>query len=191
MYNSPNSFFQLSTVLCKFLSVTVRYKIPYMSLQFSTFLYISSFLYNSLQSLQFFTCACLYNSPHSSTILCIYLPLHLESFRIVYNSLGFHPPILPQCPRFPHIFTTILWIPLQFLTSTCLYTISTILYMALQFSIYFWNISLQCSTISSNSLVLYFFALSLTLLDARVRRRMPCMCTAQAAKIYKASPFCR
>ena len=30
-----------------------------------------------------------------------------------------------------------------------------------------------------------------TLLDARVRRRMPCMCTAQAAKIYKASPFCR
>ena len=143
MYNSPNSF-QLSTVLCKFLSVTVRYKTPYMSLQFSTFLYISSFLYNSLQSLQFFTCACLYNSPHSSTILCIYLPLHLESFRIVYNSLGFHPPILPDSPTFSLQFCEFLhnfWhlhVSIQFLQFftwlyNSLYISGTFLYNALQF----------------------------------------------------------
>ena len=119
LYKSPNHL--------QFFTCTILQTVFFNCLQFSV----------NFSRLQFATKSptCLYNSPHFSTslhfstILCnlynslrvhvstfptfLYNSLHLSTstsriFRIVYNSLGFHPPILPQCPRFPHIFTTIL-----------------------------------------------------------------------------------
>ena len=103
MYNSPNSFFQLSTVLCKFLSITVRYtKSPaclYNSPHFSTSLHFSTILcnlYNSLRVHVSTFSTFLYNSLHLST----------ATSRILQNCLQFsgfpspHPPTMPQIP--PH-----------------------------------------------------------------------------------------
>ena len=92
------------------------------SLHFFHFFSAILFLHNCLQFSTF-----LYHSLHVST------SLHsLQSFTCVYNSYNLH-------------FFTIILTSLQFLTTT-------ILYMSRQFSVCFWNMSLQFSIIFSNFL---------------------------------------